>query len=143
MLFIIILSVGCLDFFSASSTINVPLECQLLNPVHDSGAETALINYYNNRRPFNFSESNFFQPQCLLCEIFRREVCFGYRGSTFYGVKNGDTEQVELITNLPYIYSLAQKVGASLTVVSAIVTVREDIIIPYRTLLRFKVINHR
>ena len=118
-----------------SSASDPPSECRFLNAVRSSVAETALLDYFNRSEPFVFSETNFFQPQCLLCEKLDGELCFGYRG----GMSHGASKALRLVANLPYLYALADKVGTNYTTVTAIAALREDLIIPYRTLTRFKV----
>ena len=81
----------------------------------------------------------FFQPQCVLCEQFSGQVCFDYKGGTLYGIASGSVNVTRLITNLPYIYSLGENVGAFYTTVYSIGVLREDLVISYRTLSRFKV----
>jgi hypothetical protein len=114
-----------------SAGIDPPTNCEYLNPIQDSSAETALLDFFYNNEPFIFKENNFFQPQCLLCEKFGGQVCFGYKGGTI--------NVTRLVTNLPYIYSLGENVGALYTTVYAIAALREDLLISYRTLSIFKV----
>lgn len=122
-----------------SAAIDPPTDCRFLNPIHDSSAEIALLDFFNNSEPFVFKENNFFQPQCLLCEKFSGQVCFDYKGGASYGITSGTINVTRLVTNLPYIYSLGENVGALYTTVYAIAALREDLVISYRTLSRFKV----
>lgn len=124
---------------STSLAVDPPVGCRFLNPIRDPIAENALLEYYHNSEPFKFNEIVLFQPQCLLCENSRKELCVGYKGGAVYGVKSGNINTVQLVTNLPYIYSLTRKIGASSTVVSTIFTLRENMKISYNTLMRFKV----
>jgi hypothetical protein len=128
-----------IGLFLISSAIDAPSDCRFLNPIRDSSAESALLDFVNNSEPFTFKETNFFQPQCLLCESRDGEVCFGYKGGASYRITSGTINSIRLITNLPYIYSLGENVGKSYTTVYAVAALREDLVIPYRTLLRFKV----
>jgi hypothetical protein len=128
-----------LGLLSRSAAVDPPSDCRFLNSIRDPSAETALLEFYANSEPFTFEESNFFQPQCLLCESLGGEVCFGYKGGASYGIPSNTINAVRLVTNLPYIYSLGENVGVSSTRVYAIATLREDLVIPYRTLSRFKV----
>jgi len=122
-----------------SVAIDPPSDCRFLNPIHDPSAETALLDFFSNSEPFIFKENNFFQPQCLLCEKLGGQVCFGYKGGTSYEIMSGTINVTRLVTNLPYVYSLGENVGALYTTVYAIAALREDLVISYRTLLRFKV----
>lgn len=122
-----------------SSAVDPPSDCRFLNPVRQTDAETALVEYFAQSEPFVFSETNFFQPQCLLCEKFGGEICFGYQGGTAYGANSGTSNTLRLVTNLPYLYAFGEKVGMNFTTVTAIAVLRNDLIIPYRTLARFKV----
>lgn len=122
-----------------SATIDPPVDCQYLNPIEDLSAETALLNFFSNNEPFIFKENDFFQPQCLLCRKFGGQVCFGYKGGSSYGITSGTINVTRLITNLPYIYSLGENVGSIYTTVYAIGALREDLLVSYRTLSRFKV----
>ncbi|CAF0851874.1 unnamed protein product [Adineta ricciae] len=127
--------------FLAAATIDPPPNCRFLNPVHDSSAETALMDFFYMNTSFIFRESNFFQPQCLLCENEGGLVCFGYKGGSSYGIATGSIKSVRLITNLPYLYSLGENVGASVTTIDTIAVLREDLVISYETLARFKGIS--
>ena len=122
-----------------SSAVDPPSECRFLNPVRQTDAETALVEYFARSEPFVFSETNFFQPQCLLCEKLGGEICFGYQGGTSYGASSGTSNTLRLVTNLPYLYAFGEKVGKTFTTVTVIAALRDDFIIPYRTLARFKV----
>jgi len=128
-----------MGLFSKCTAIDPPSGCQFLNLVRDPAAETALVDFYHNNEPFTFKETNFFQPQCLLCGSLGGELCFGYKGGSSYGITSGTINSVVLVSNLPYIYSLGENVGNSSTTVYAIAALREDLVIPYNTLLRFKV----
>jgi hypothetical protein len=128
-----------IGLFSKCTAIDPPSGCQFLNSVRDPAAETAVTEFFDNNEPFTFKETNFFQPQCLLCESLNGEVCFGYKGGSSYGITSGTINSVVLVTNLPYIYSLGENVGSSVTTVYAIAALREDLVIPYNTLSRFKV----
>ena len=131
----VVLHVILLSTFNA---VDPPTGCRFLNPIRDPTAERALVDYFDKSEPFIFSETNFYQPQCLLCESIGGQVCFGYRGGASYGVKSGTMKTVRLVSNLPYLYTLGANVGALYTTVTAIVALREDMVIPYRTLTRFK-----
>ena len=125
---------------STTRAVDPPAECRFLNEVHDPSAESALVEFFYVNEPFTLRETNFFQPQCLLCQSLQGEVCFGYKGGSLYGVTSGTINRVRLVTNLPYIYSLGEKVGAAVTTVDAIGALRENLVISHRTLSRFKVI---
>ncbi|CAF0808871.1 unnamed protein product [Adineta ricciae] len=127
--------------FLAAAAIDPPPNCRFLNPVRDSSAETALMNFFYMNTSFIFKESNFFQPQCLLCENEGGLVCFGYKGGSSYGIAAGSIKSVRLITNLPYLYSLGENVGASVTTIDTIAVLREDLVISHETLARFKGIS--
>ena len=129
--------------FLPVATIDPPSNCRFLNPVRDSAAETALMDFFYMNTSFVFKESNFFQSQCLLCENQGGLVCFGYKGGSSYGVAAGSIKSVRLVTNLPYLYSLGENVGALVTTIDTIAVLREDLVISYETLARFKVILYR
>ena len=137
-----IVSFCFMGLFLKSTAIDPPPDCQFLNSVRDPSAETALSEFFGNSEPFTFKETNFFQPQCLLCESLRGEICFGYKGGSSYGVTSGTINSVRLVTNLPYIYSLGENVGASVTTIDTIAALREDLVISHRTLSRFKVTTY-
>jgi hypothetical protein len=135
-----IVSCFILGLFSRTAAVDPSHDFQFLNPIGDPSAEATLLKYYYNNESITFKEINYFQPQCLLRDDRSKQVCFGYKSGTSYGIASGTIKNVHLITNLPYIYSLGQNVGTLLNMIDVVFTLREDLVIPYRTLLRFKVI---
>ena len=63
-----IISLVLTGLFLISSAVDPPSNCRFLNPIRDPSAEIALVDFFNNSEPFTFKKTNFFQPQCLLCE---------------------------------------------------------------------------
>lgn len=120
-------------------TSDPPIGCRFLNPVHDAMAEAALLDYYRASTAFRFTEKTFFQSQCLLCDATNGQLCVGYNGGTLYGVTSSSVNAVRLVAGLPYIYALGENVGASVATVDAVWALREDLVISYQTLSRFKV----
>ena len=125
--------------FQTISGIRQPDDCRFLNPIGETQASIDLVNYFYNSTPFFFNETNFFQSQCLLCENVSRQVCYGHNFGASYGLGSGKLTSVQLVGNLPLLYSLADPIGKNRTTVTLSFALQSDMLIPYRTLLRFKV----
>lgn len=103
-----------------------PAGCTFLNPVRDATAETALLSYDASSSPYNFSEADILQPQCLYCASRALQVCApDYEGVETFGIASDSVEKVFLVTNLPYIFAVGEYVDNTSTSVLVVATLRQ------------------